>query len=288
MRNNKLINLKNKSKVINFDRDSKFVLFSDCHRGDGSYKDALYPNVNIYLTALRYYYNNNYSYIEVGDGDELWKFSDFNSIAEAHRDEYMILDQFKRDKRLYMIWGNHDDLKGKKYFKWYMERYKNKNEFLFDFYKDLDIYEGLVLNYRNLREYFLFHGHQFDIACDEFAVVTKFLVRYVWGFLNGIMSFKEITSPAKYDNKREKIDKRANRWSEKNNINIIMGHTHNSIFLNDNNSYMNIGAAVLPYSVTCIEIENGILTLCKWTITSINGGFLVVKKESLGTPKFIE
>lgn len=286
--NNKLNKLKESAKIIDFDRTSKFVLFSDCHRGDGTYKDALYPNVNIYLTALRYYYNNNYTYIEVGDGDELWKFSDFNSIVEAHRDEYQILEKFKNENRIHMIWGNHDNLKGKRYFRRYLEKYKNKNILLYDFYKDLEINEGIILRYKNLKEYFLFHGHQFDLACDEFAPITKFLVRYVWGFLNGVMSCKEITSPAKYNNKREKIDEKADKWSKRHKENIIMGHTHNSIFLNEDNHYMNIGAAVLPYSVTCIEIENGILTLCRWVITSINGGFLVVKKESLGRPKIIE
>lgn len=282
----KLKRLKKRAKIIDFDKDSKFVLFSDCHRGDGTYKDALYPNTNIYLTALRYYLKNEYTYIEVGDGDELWKFSDLNAIAEAHRDEYKVLEEFKKKQRLYMIWGNHDKLKSKKAFKRCLE--KSKNHLLLDFYSDLNIYEGIVLNYKNIREYFLFHGHQFDFACDELAPVTKFLVRYIWGFLNGVLSFKEITSPAKYDNKRVKIDEKATEWSKKNKEKIIMGHTHNSIFLNDDSNYMNIGAAVLPYAVSCIEIEYGIITLCKWTVTSINGGFLVVKKESLGKPKFIE
>lgn len=288
MGKDKLQNLKDRSKVIDIDNNSKFVLFSDCHRGNGTYKDALYPNVNIYLTALRYYYNNGYSYLELGDGDELWKFTNFSDIVEAHRDEYKILESFKKENRLYMIYGNHDGIKGSRRFKRYIEKYKEKNKLLYSFYSDLNIYEGIILKYKNLKEYFLFHGHQFDFACDEMAPVTKILVRYIWGFLTEVMSFKEITSPAKFDNKRERIDKKAYEWSRKNKINIIMGHTHNSIFLDDDSNYMNTGAAVLPYSVTCIELENGIFTLCKWTITSIKGGFLVVRKESLGKPKFIE
>jgi hypothetical protein len=57
----------NQCKEIDFNSNSKIVFISDCHRGDGSFKDSLLPNGNIYLTALRYYYNNNFTYIEIGD-----------------------------------------------------------------------------------------------------------------------------------------------------------------------------------------------------------------------------
>ena len=63
--------------TLEFNNDSKIVLISDVHRGDGTYADSLLPNRNIYITALKYYLKNNYTYIEVGDGDELWKNKNF-------------------------------------------------------------------------------------------------------------------------------------------------------------------------------------------------------------------
>ena len=52
--------------------DSKIVLMSDCHRGAGDWSDNFLKNQNIYFSALMNYYKEGYTYIELGDGDELW------------------------------------------------------------------------------------------------------------------------------------------------------------------------------------------------------------------------
>lgn len=41
MKVEKLNDIKNNSKEIIFNSNSKIVFFSDCHRGDGTYKDSL-------------------------------------------------------------------------------------------------------------------------------------------------------------------------------------------------------------------------------------------------------
>lgn len=51
----------------------KYVLFSDCHRGNGTNNDNFLKNQHLYMAALRYYAKNQYTYIELGDGDELWE-----------------------------------------------------------------------------------------------------------------------------------------------------------------------------------------------------------------------
>ena len=61
------------AKVIAFNNDSKFILFSDCHRGDNSFADDFAKNRNIYFHALKHYYAENFQYCELGDGDELMK-----------------------------------------------------------------------------------------------------------------------------------------------------------------------------------------------------------------------
>ena len=71
MSEKQLDTLYNEGFTVNFNDDSKLVFISDVHRGDGTYSDSLLPNRNIYITALRYYLKNDYTYIEVGDGDEL-------------------------------------------------------------------------------------------------------------------------------------------------------------------------------------------------------------------------
>ena len=83
---------------LDFDDQSKIVLISDVHRGDGTYSDSLLPNRNIYITALKYYLKNDYTYIEVGDGDELWKNKNFNEIAYFYDDIYKIFNKFSKKK----------------------------------------------------------------------------------------------------------------------------------------------------------------------------------------------
>lgn len=278
--------LKSRVKVLKVKNADKIVIFSDCHRGDGSFRDSLYPNTNIYITALRYYYNEGFTYVEAGDGDELWKFKSLDDIFFAHEDDYKILNQFKKDDRFYMIYGNHDNDKGKKNFK--KKVLKLKNQFLKDFYKDLEIHEGLILDFEGKKDFLVFHGHQVDYLNCEFSFLAKCLVRYVWGFMNGVLSFNEISSPAKSNNSRERIDNRIYEWCKDNNSSAIIGHTHKTIFPNASDAqYFNLGACVLPYTITCIEIQNGTITLVKWIIKSVEWGMLAVKKELVALPRII-
>ena len=96
------------AKVVDFDDDSKFILFSDCHRGDNSFADDFTNNRNIYFHALKHYYAEGFQYCELGDGDELWENLSFESILNAHKNVFMLMKLFHKDNRLHMIWGNHD------------------------------------------------------------------------------------------------------------------------------------------------------------------------------------
>ena len=91
--------------TIPFDEDSKFIFFSDCHRGDNSFADDFANNRNIYFHALNHYYREGFTYIELGDGDELWENISFDSIFEAHKNVYQLLRRFHLEKRLHMMLG---------------------------------------------------------------------------------------------------------------------------------------------------------------------------------------
>lgn len=82
------------AEEISFDDSSKFVLMSDCHRGDGSWSDNFLKNQNIYFAALNYYYKEDYSYIELGDGDELWENSKISEIINVHSDVFRLFSKF--------------------------------------------------------------------------------------------------------------------------------------------------------------------------------------------------
>ena len=97
-----------KAKYVEFDDSSKFILFSDCHRGNNSFADDFANNRNIYFHALKHYYFEGFQYCELGDGDELWENLSFAEILNAHKNVYMLMKQFHEEGRLPMIWGNHD------------------------------------------------------------------------------------------------------------------------------------------------------------------------------------
>ena len=96
------------AKRIPFSNNCKFILFSDCHRGDNSFADEFANNRNIYFHALSHYYREGFQYCELGDGDELWENLHFEALFEAHKNVYQLLQQFHLEDRLHMIWGNHD------------------------------------------------------------------------------------------------------------------------------------------------------------------------------------
>ena len=106
-----LSRLEKEGCVIDFDDTSKIVFISDVHRGNGGYEDSLRLNENIYKAALRYYYNNGYTLIEIGDGDELWKNKNILNIAYNYKDVFKMLNKFNHKKRLYLLYGNHDIIK---------------------------------------------------------------------------------------------------------------------------------------------------------------------------------
>jgi UDP-2,3-diacylglucosamine pyrophosphatase LpxH len=104
------------AEEIPFDDSTRIVLMSDCHRGDGSWADDFLKNQNPYFAALTHYYNENYTYIEIGDGDELWKNNKFSDITYAHKDVFWLLSKFYKKGKLYFIYGNHDIVKKNKKF----------------------------------------------------------------------------------------------------------------------------------------------------------------------------
>ncbi len=291
MKVEKLNDLKNNSKEIIFNSNSKIVFFSDCHRGDGTYKDSLAPNINIYLSAIRYYYKNKFTYIEVGDGDELWKFKDIQEIYDMNHEIYEVLEDFKEKNRLYMIYGNHDKDKSKMKF---LRRNKRRNRFnhsASDFYSTLEIYESLVLVHEeSKKDFFVLHGHQIDFLNNELAFLSKFLVRYVWAILEAFMGFKDPTSPAKSNNKSNLFDEKISNWAEENKTRVILGHTHKTLFPKSRNesTYFNIGCCVLPRTITAIEIQRGEISLIKWTIKADEKGALFVGRDIIGGPIKIE
>ncbi len=278
----------NKAKIIEFTNDSKFILFSDCHRGDNSFADDFAHNRNVYYHALKHYFKKNFTYIELGDGDELWENLSFNALLNAHKNVYMLMKQFHDANRLHLIWGNHDmvyrnEAYVKKHLHYFFNTQTGQKE---DLFAGLVYHEGLVLNQRDTnQQLFLTHGHQADWWNYIFWKWSRFMVRVLWKPLN-VMGIADPTSPAKNYKELIKVEKRSKKWiAANNNLMTIMGHTHRPRFPEPGDiAFFNDGSCVHPRSITGIEIENGCIALIKWQINTNDDGILQITRIVLEGP----
>ena len=280
-----------KAKVIDFDDRSKFILFSDCHRGDNSFADEFANNRNIYFHALRYYFNEGFQYCELGDGDELWEHLSFEPLFEAHKNVYLLMKRYHEENRLHLIYGNHDMVyKNPEYVKKHLQTYfdpkEEKDTVLF---QDLTFHEAILLKHqRTGQEIFLTHGHQADFMNYHGWRFQRFLVRVLWKPLQ-VWGIADPTSPAKNNKELIKVEKRIKKWILHNNlIMTIVGHTHRPRFPEPGDiPFFNDGSCVHPRSITGIEIEEGKISLIKWQISTKEDGTLQIVRVLLEGPQKI-
>lgn len=277
----------NSAEVISFDDSSKFVLMSDCHRGDGNWGDNFARNQNISFEALNYYYEGGYTYIELGDGDELWENRRLDEIKEIHSHIFWLLTRFYKKKRLYLIYGNHDMVKkNDNYVKKNMyTTYDTVKQEQMPMFPDIKVYEGLKLNYTLTNDkILLIHGHQVDFLNNEMWKISRALVRYLWRPLE-LIGVNDPTRTAKNYSKKDLVEKKLSKWSKEQRKMIIAGHTHRPVFPQPGNSaYFNDGSCVHPRCITAIEISSGCITLVKWQINTRRDGILAVGREVLEGP----
>ena len=283
------------AKRLPFSNQDKFLLFSDCHRGDSSFADDFANNRNIYYHALNHYFNEGFSYIELGDGDELWENMFFKEIFEANKNVYLVLQKFFIENRLHMIYGNHDMVYRnesilKKNLYDYFDQRKGEKVPLFP---GIKFHEAIILENKNNynQELFLTHGHQADFMNYVGWKINRFLVRILWKPLQ-VWGIKDPTSPAKNYVELIKVERRIKKWIADNNNKItITGHTHRPRFPSPSENalhYFNDGSCVHPRSITGIEICNGTIALIKWFIDTKEDGTLQIKKEFLEGPCKLE
>lgn len=277
------------AEEIPFDDSSKIILMSDCHRGDGSWADNFSKNENIYYAALTHYYRNNYTYIELGDGDELWENNDICEIISQHRDVFSLLTKFIEDGRAYFVYGNHDIEKKKYASRTAKRRYYRHFEDgdirnINSFYK-IKVHEGLILRHRVTGDkIFLVHGHQADFSNDRLWMIGRFLVRHFWRPIE-LLGFRDPTSASKNLGKKASVVNKIVDWVKSNNQMIIAGHTHRPAFpAVGQPPYFNDGCCVNPYGITGIEIADGKIVLVKWSLKTKDDGTLYVGRDEMEKP----
>ena len=258
-----------KAKRVAFPRDAKIVFFSDLHKGDNSYADDFRSNMAIYTHAMESYFENGFTYIELGDGIELWENNSFRPIYETYKHIFELLKRFYEKQRLYLLWGNHDmefrdPIMVEKVMRTF---FTPKNIAEKDAIFDLQYHEGLILKFENSeRSIFAIHGHQADYMNYKHWKFNRFFVRYFWKYLQKWFGISDPTSPAKNFKGLVRVERKLNQWIVKNSQQmIICGHTHRPRFPDPGDiPLFNDGSCVHPKSIIGIEIEDFSISLVKW------------------------
>ena len=276
------------AKKLPLNKDSKYILFSDCHRGDNSFADDFAHNRNTYKFAFNHYFDNNFTYIELGDGDELWENARFENIFKANKHIYLLLKKFHDTNRLHFIWGNHDmDYKNPKRVQKNLFYYYDSVE---DCEKELMINvsfsEAICLEDSAGKSIFLMHGHQADWFNYTFWRLSKLLVRILWKPLQ-ILGISDPTSPAQNFKTLIKVEERVENWIKENsNQMVVIGHTHRPRFPSPNEiPFFNDGSCVHPRAITGLEIENNKISLVKWNTVTNKEGILQIQRSILEGPE---
>lgn len=281
----------NNARVEHFDDNSKYIIFSDLHRGNGSHFDEFSKNQNVFRHALEYYFANGYTYIEAGDGDELWENPRVADIKNAHFHIFDVIKKFNDTNRLIMLYGNHNIyMKNMDYVKeHFYTSYNEYKEGEYEFLMGMVPIEALVLKHDETgQEIFTVHGHQGDFLNDQFWFPTMISLKYFWRYLHSL-GIRNPASPVKNTFKRHKIERNINKWIDKNRIMLICGHTHRFKFPKDDElPYFNTGSGTYPTIVTGIEISEGNIQVIRWKTEPDAQGFLKVTRAVLRGPKPIK
>lgn len=249
----------------------KIVLMSDCHRGTGTWADSFLANRPVYTAALKYYAQKNFTYIELGDGDELWGNRRFADIHMAHKEVFQLFQLLAEENRIFLLYGNHDREKEKGTLK------TGKGAFPIPFH------QSIILRFPDGPDLYLFHGHQGDFLNDQHWRITRSLVRYLWKPLE-LRGFKDPTSAAKSYSKVREIEEDFIAFSRENKCILAAGHTHKPTLIHtEGGMYINSGSCVHPGAITAVEIhaKTKKATLVKWSVCSRKDMSLYVCRERL-------
>lgn len=188
--------------------ETKLVIFSDLHIGNGGKRDDFAKNAVLFKKIVEdMYLKNDYLLVLNGDIEELQRYS-LSSIRKYWADLYALLDVFYREARLIKTVGNHD-----------LELLGLPRRGI-----DANLQESVVLDYGG-KSLFAFHGHQASIYYEKYNFIPRFFLRYVAKPL-GIKNY----SVSQSNEKRYRIERRVYRFATREKILSIIGHTHRPLF----------------------------------------------------------
>lgn len=279
------------ARVLEFDETSKFVLFSDAHRGDGSRADEFSKNQVIFAHALNHYYARGFTLVEAGDQDDLWEFPHIRHIAKAHTDVYTKLGQYFEQDWYIRLFGNHDaQLADPRFVRRNLaaipDRARGSQRPLLS---GISVEEALLLRHKwTSQEILVVHGHQGDLSNDHLWCVTMWMYRLLWKWMHAF-GISSPTSPIRNGYKRHKVERAYRTWIRDAGLMLICGHTHRERFARpDETPYFNTGACMFNGYITGIEIADDEICLVRWAVRADEDGVLRVVRCVLAGPTPLE
>ncbi|HEX8462144.1 MAG TPA: metallophosphoesterase [Segetibacter sp.] len=213
-----------KGPLLNFNTATdRFIIFSDMHKGAKDGSDDFAFCENNYLQALEYYDQNKFTFISLGDAEELWE----NTLAAVKK---FNTPSFEKEKlflarnAFIKIFGNHDlDWDNSPFAGLELENIYGQK---------VPVYEGAVLRTSIAGtpiDIFLTHGHQGDELSDG-NWFSKWFVAKIWAPFQAYLSINPNT-PAYYDHLKTDHNRFMYEWvaQQKNRL-LITGHTHQPVF----------------------------------------------------------
>ena len=213
-----------KGFVIPFNSEThRFIIFSDQHNGRKNGADDFRLAEKNYLEALKYYNDNNFHLISLGDAEELWE-NTFLQVMKHNQPSFISEKQFMARNAFTKIFGNHD-------LDWDIDPLAPA--YLQKIYGvQMAVLEGIILETvsggKKLR-IFCTHGHQGDLHSDG-NWFSKFFVSKIWAPLQSYLRINPNT-PA-YDQQLKTLHNRMMyEWAfQQKDLILITGHTHQPVF----------------------------------------------------------
>lgn len=172
---------------------------------------------------MEYYNQNNYTYIQLGDAEELWE-NTLIAVKKANIASFEKEKLFLQRNAFIKVFGNHDLL-------WDNSPFSSL-ELQNIYQQKVTIYEGVVLRTTNNNQsldIFLTHGHQGDELSDG-NWFSKWFVANLWAPLQSYLLINPNT-PAYYNYLKTAHNKLMYEWiAPQHNKLLITGHTHQPVF----------------------------------------------------------
>ena len=187
--------------------ESKWVIFSDLHMGDGGSTDDFKTNSELFKAALTGYYDKDYSLFLNGDIEELQRFS-IGKILNHWKEVFLLFDRFAEKDKLVKTAGNHD------------LQLLTFDKLPYDYF----FTEAFKLRYDD-NNLFLYHGHQASKKYQQHNELVGFTLKYFANPL-GIKNY----SVSHSNTKQYKLEKKLYHYSSHRGLVSIIGHTHRPLF----------------------------------------------------------